>query len=147
MTDSSQQKLARSRRSFFKAISLTAGAVAATAVTAKQASAAGALNPPAGQCFARGTRIKTADGYRLVETLAAGDGRASASPAVPATPTPTAAAPSPKKATATSPVLRCFAEIAAPTADGMPPPTRPLVPNRMHLDPGKIGTHVPAAKA
>jgi hypothetical protein len=39
-------------------------------------------------------------------------------------------APSPKKATATSPVLRCFAEIAAPTADGIPPPTSPLVPNR-----------------
>ena len=38
-------------------------------------------------------------------------------------------APSPKKATPISSVPRARALKPAPTADGMPPPTRPLVPN------------------
>lgn len=70
----SQSKLARSRRSFFKAMSITAGAVAAVAIPRKEASA----NPNPGAfgqqgCFARGSKVLTADGYRPVETLVIGD--------------------------------------------------------------------------
>jgi len=78
------QKLNRSRRSLFKAIGVTAGAVAATSVTRKEASAqwwcwwcgsGGGGSGGGGNrvCFARGTRILTVEGYRPIETLAVGD--------------------------------------------------------------------------
>jgi len=78
MIEDKQQKLARTRRSLFKAIGVTAGAVAATSVTKKQASAqwcwwCGDSGGGSKVCFARGTRIMTAEGYRPVETLAAGE--------------------------------------------------------------------------
>jgi hypothetical protein len=75
-------KINRSRRSLFKAIGVTAGAVVATSVTRKEASAqwwcwwcgggsgGGGGNPI---CFARGTRILTAEGYRPIESLVVGD--------------------------------------------------------------------------
>jgi hypothetical protein len=78
MTDDSQRKLARTRRSLFKAIGVTAGAVAATSVTRKQAAAdwcwwCGGGSGGTRVCFARGTRIMTVEGYRPIETLAVGD--------------------------------------------------------------------------
>lgn len=78
MDDDSQKKLARTRRSLFKAIGVTAGAVAATSVTKKQASAqwcwwCGGGSGGTRTCFARGTHILTAEGYRPIETLAVGD--------------------------------------------------------------------------
>jgi hypothetical protein len=80
MIDDKQQKLARTRRSLFKAIGVTAGAVAATSVTKRQAAAqwcwwCGGGGGSGGNqvCFARGTRIMTAEGYRPIETLAVGE--------------------------------------------------------------------------
>jgi hypothetical protein len=79
-----ETKLKRSRRSLFKALGVTAGAVVATSVTRKQAAAqwwcwwcgdTGGSGGTGGTqvCFARGTRILTADGYRPIEELVAGD--------------------------------------------------------------------------
>jgi len=75
-------KLDRSRRSLFKALGVTVGAIAATAAPKKEAQAqwwcwwcgsGGSGGGGTGVCFARGTCILTADGYRPVETLATGD--------------------------------------------------------------------------
>ena len=79
--------MARSRRSLFKAAAVTMGAVAATSVVPRQAAAqwwcfwCGGGDTGGGTggtsssttCFLRGTRILSADGYRPVEKLAAGD--------------------------------------------------------------------------
>jgi hypothetical protein len=82
-------KFNRSRRSLFKAIGVTVGALAATSVPKKEAQAqwwcwwcgdggtggggTGGGSTGGGVCFARGTAIRTAEGYRPVETLATGD--------------------------------------------------------------------------
>jgi hypothetical protein len=76
-------KFSRSRRSLFKAIGVTVGAIAATAVSKKEAQAqwwcgwcgdsSGGSTGGTTVCFARGTGIRTAEGYRPVETLATGD--------------------------------------------------------------------------
>jgi hypothetical protein len=75
-------RFSRSRRSLFKAVGVALGAAAATSVTRKQAAAqwwcwwcgdTGGGGSGTRVCFARGTRIMTADGYRPVETLAVGD--------------------------------------------------------------------------
>ena len=84
-------KIDRARRNALKAASLVLGALLATGALHKQASAAPGGNgngnghgprqrpqrqrPTAsgGICFARGTQIRTREGYRPIETLAAGD--------------------------------------------------------------------------
>ena len=83
-------KIDRARRNALKATTLVLGAILATGALHKQASAAkrqpayaatnrGHYNRPrprsgrGGRCFARGTQIRTRDGYRPIETLAAGD--------------------------------------------------------------------------
>ena len=74
-------KLARSRRSLLKAAGVTVGVIAATSVTRKDAAAqwwcwwcgGGSGGGSGGVCFLRGTRIRTADGYRPIETLEAGE--------------------------------------------------------------------------
>jgi len=79
--------LARSRRSLFKAFGVTLGAIAATPVAPKPASAqllcwlgfcSGGSTGTGGTsggtvCFLRGTQVLTADGYRSVESLVVGD--------------------------------------------------------------------------
>ena len=81
------QKIDRARRNALKAGSLVLSAVLATGALYKVASAApggngngngnGGTNGnggnQGGSCFARGTLIRTRDGYRPIETLAAGD--------------------------------------------------------------------------
>jgi Hint domain len=75
-------KLARTRRSLFKAVGVTAGAVVATSVSKKQAMAqwwcwwcggGGGGSGGTQVCFLRGTRILTANGYRPIESLTVGD--------------------------------------------------------------------------
>src|SRR5215472_10905326 len=76
-------KFDRARRNVLKATSLVLGAVLATGVLHKRALAGqngtnqnGTNqngNPQNANCFARGTQILTREGYRPVETLAAGD--------------------------------------------------------------------------
>jgi Hint domain len=83
-------KFDRARRNALRSIGLVAGAVVGTAVITKSASAAtfpdwlckiapglcsapGGGNGGGGNCFARGTQILTREGYRPIETLAAGD--------------------------------------------------------------------------
>jgi hypothetical protein len=75
-------KVDRARRNALKAASLL-GAFLATGALHRQASAApggngngngnGGNGNSGGSCFARGTLIRTRDGYRPIETLAAGD--------------------------------------------------------------------------
>ena len=82
-------KIDRARRNALKAASLVLGALLATGASHKRASAAqgdqrqrpimaatpilAAANGRGGNCFARGTQIRTREGYRPIETLAAGD--------------------------------------------------------------------------
>jgi hypothetical protein len=88
---SRSQKIDRARRNTLKAASLVLGAVLATGALHKLASAAPGgngngnggtngndgngnnNNNQGGNCFARGTQIRTREGYRPIETLAAGD--------------------------------------------------------------------------
>ena len=89
------QKIDRARRNTLKAVGLVLGAVVATGALHKLASAAPGgngngnggnngngnggcgvgqqTNGCGGNCFARGTQIRTREGYRPIETLAAGD--------------------------------------------------------------------------
>ena len=74
------QKIDRARRNTLKAASLVLGAVVATGALHKLASAAPGGNGngtggnnQGGNCFARGTQIRTREGYRAIETLAVGD--------------------------------------------------------------------------
>jgi len=85
---SKTQKIDRARRNALRSVGLVVGAVVTTGF-AKSASAAtfpdwlckiapGLCSPPGGgsgggNCFARGTLIGTREGYRPIETLAAGD--------------------------------------------------------------------------
>ena len=82
-------KINLARRNALRSVGLVAGAVVATGLVTKSASAAtfpdwlckiapGLCSPPGGgsgggNCFARGTLIGTREGYRPIETLAAGD--------------------------------------------------------------------------
>ena len=69
----SNTKVDRARRNALKAAGLTLGVVFATTATHKKAAA---WHPPGGgggSCFARGTQIRTRDGYRPIESLKAGD--------------------------------------------------------------------------
>jgi len=77
-------KIDRARRNALKAAGLVVGTVVATGLSQGQASAQtyrgdapvmpGAPRPiNRGSCFARGTQIRTRDGYRAIETLTAGD--------------------------------------------------------------------------
>ena len=73
----------RARRNALKATTLVLGAILATGAGRKQAMAQSRRLRTApvptpvpvrgGRCFARGTQIQTRDGYRPIETLAAGD--------------------------------------------------------------------------
>lgn len=58
----------RSRRSMFKAFGVVFGAVVASSVAGKAASAEDRR-----ECFLRGTHIRTSRGYRPIETLSEGD--------------------------------------------------------------------------
>lgn len=64
-------KISRARRSFLKAVGITAAAFAGTAGSYKPAAAK--HDEENGSCFLRGTRIRAADGYRPIETLSVGD--------------------------------------------------------------------------
>jgi hypothetical protein len=65
-------KIDRARRNALKAAGLALGAVVGTGVSSKRAAADWHHGWGGGSCFARGTQILTRDGYRAVETLAAG---------------------------------------------------------------------------
>ena len=72
-------KIDRARRNALKAASLVLGALLATGAAHRQAVAGGnnqGGNNQGGNgrsCFARGTQIRTREGYRPVEALAVGD--------------------------------------------------------------------------
>jgi len=74
MTTSS--KINRARRNALKATTLVLGAILATGVGRRQASAqaySSVPTPVSRRCFARGTLIRTREGYRPIETLASDD--------------------------------------------------------------------------
>ena len=60
-------KINRARRNLLKLAGTTAAAILGATGPAK------AGHWPPGSCFLRGTQVRTADGYRAIETLAAGD--------------------------------------------------------------------------
>jgi hypothetical protein len=69
-------KIDRARRNALKATTLVLGAILATGAGRRQASAQVSSVPSpvaVRRCFARGTQILTREGYRPIETLAAGD--------------------------------------------------------------------------
>jgi hypothetical protein len=61
-------KINRARRNLLKLAGTTAAAIIGATGPAK------AWHWPPGSCFLRGTQVRTVDGYRAIETLAAGDG-------------------------------------------------------------------------
>ena len=61
-------KIDRARRNLLKLAGTTAAAIIGATGPAK------AWHWPPGSCFLRGTQVRTVDGYRAIETLAAGDG-------------------------------------------------------------------------
>lgn len=82
MSETAKAKVSRSRRSLFKAVGITAGALAAIAVPRKAANAqwwcwwcgsGGSGGGSGSVCFVRDTPILTEDGYRPVESLTVGD--------------------------------------------------------------------------
>jgi hypothetical protein len=64
-------KVDRARRNALKAVGLTLGVVFASSAPHKKAAAG--WHDHGGGCFARGTPIRTRDGYRPIESLKAGD--------------------------------------------------------------------------
>ena len=60
-------KINRARRNLLKLAGTTAAAIVGATGPAK------AWHWPPGSCFLRGTQVRTVDGYRAIETLAAGD--------------------------------------------------------------------------
>ena len=60
-------KISRARRNLLKLAGTTAAAIVGATGPAK------AWHWPPGSCFLRGTQVRTRDGYRAIETLAAGD--------------------------------------------------------------------------
>src|SRR6476620_3507793 len=60
-------KINRARRNLLKLAGTTAAAIVGATGSAK------AGHWPPGSCFVRGTQVRTPDGYRAIETLAAGD--------------------------------------------------------------------------
>jgi hypothetical protein len=64
---SNAMKINRARRNLLKLAGTTAAAMVGATAPAK------AWHWPPGSCFLRGTHVRTPDGYRAVETLAAGD--------------------------------------------------------------------------
>jgi len=64
-------KIDRARRNLLKAVGVVAAAAVATSVRQTPAFAQGHENDSS--CFLRGTRIRTADGYRPIETLSSRD--------------------------------------------------------------------------
>jgi hypothetical protein len=65
-------KVDRARRNALKAAGLALGAVLGTGVASKRAAADWHHGWGGGSCFARGTEILTREGYRAIESLAAG---------------------------------------------------------------------------
>jgi hypothetical protein len=68
----------RTRRSLFKAATITLGAIAAVSTGGRRASADGwggwgGGGHGHGRCFLRGTCVRTVDGFRTIESLSVGD--------------------------------------------------------------------------